>query len=275
MISRTPVCVLGWLLMVLASSATASETVTVGVNVVNPQRLSAADREALLDQLQTAGVHVIRVPLAPAWGSDDYGPAIDLVRRASERGIKADLIVGLQYRDGAQRRPAVKELPAMWPSFPLSAADPERFRAVFEPLFDQLETMGITFAALELGNEINWTAFNGNFPIPGEGRVFAEADLTRDPEAIRIAEGYRAYLQALSVLKEIRDHRASTEVRRSSPPAFPIPVPPALGPARRPMRSRSVRPSNTSAPMDWTRWWTLTACTPTLGQEPVPSVSNS
>ena len=275
MISRAPVGVLGCLLVALSINAMAGETVALGVNVVNPQRLSAANREVTLGQLQAAGVHVIRAPLAPAWGSDDYGPAIDFIRGASERGIKADLTVGLQYRDGAQRRPAVKELPAMWPSFPLSAADPTRFRAVFKPLFDQLETMGVTFAALELGNEINWTAFNGDFPIPGEGRVFAEADLTRDPEAIRIAEGYRAYLQTLSVLKEIRDHRASTEVRRSSPPPFPIAVPPALGPARRPMRSRSVRPSNTSAPMDWTRWWTLTACTPTLGQEPVPSVANS
>jgi len=206
MISRAPVGVLGCLLVALSINAMAGETVALGVNVVNPQRISAADREVMVDQLQAAGVRVVRVPLAPAWGSDDYGPAIDFIRGASERGIKADLTVGLQYRDGAQRRPAVKELPAMWPSFPLSAADPTRFRAVFKPLFDQLETMGVTFAALELGNEINWTAFNGDFPIPGEGRVFGEADLTRDPEAIRIAEGYRAYLHTLSILKDIRDH---------------------------------------------------------------------
>src|SRR5262249_41623533 len=163
----------------LATPAAAGELATVGVNVVNPQRLSAADREVMLDQLQAAGVRVIRAPLAPAWGGDDYGPAIDFIRRASERGIKADVIVGLQDREGAQRRPAVKDLPAMWPSFPLSAADRERFRAVFEPLFDQLEIMGVVFADLELGNEINWTAFNSDFPIPGEGRVFGEADLTR------------------------------------------------------------------------------------------------
>src|SRR5215472_9210856 len=206
MISHAPVGVLGCLLVALSINAVAGEPVTVGVNVVNPQRLSAAERAAVLDQLQTAGVRVIRVPLASPWGGNDYGPSIDFIRRAYERGIKADLIVGLQYRDGARRRPAVKEMPNIWPSFPLSAADSNRFRATFEPLFNQLEGFGITFAALELGNEINWTAFNGDFPIPGEGRVLGEADLTRDPEAIRIAEGYRAYLQTLSVLKEIRDH---------------------------------------------------------------------
>src|SRR6516162_3130487 len=228
--SRAKICTLSWLLLALGTPAAGGEAVTIGVNVVNPQRLNAADREAVLDQLQSAGVRVIRAPLAPPRGGDDYGPAIDFSRRAYERGIKTDLIVGLQYREGAQRRPAVTDLPTMWPSYPLSAADSARFRAVFEPLFGQAETMGITFAALELGNEINWTAFNGDFPIPGEGRVFGQADLARDPEGRKIADGYHAYLQTLSVLKDIRDH---SRLNRATPilsaglsdpgPARPLP----------------------------------------------------
>ena len=207
MISRYSISVLGCLQIALSATLPAySQTAAVGVNVVNPQRLNQADREAVLDQLRTAGVRIIRAPLEPPWAGGNYGPAIDFIRRAYERGIRADLIVGLQYRADAQRRPAVKDLPSMWPSYPLSSADPERFRAVFEPLFNQLEDMGIRFAALELGNEINSTAFNGEFPIPGEGRVFGLEDLTRDPEARRIADGYRAYLQTLAVLKDIRDH---------------------------------------------------------------------
>jgi hypothetical protein len=207
MISRYLISVLGCLQIALSATPPAhSQTVAVGVNVVNPQRLSQADREAVLDQLQAAGVRIIRAPLEPPWAGGNYRPAIDFIREAYERGIRADLIVGLQYRADAQRRSVVKDLPSMWPSYPLSAADPVRFRAVFEPLFNQLEDIGIRFAAFELGNEINWTAFNGDFPIPGEGRVFGLEDLTRDPEARKIAAGYRAYLQTLSVLKDIRDN---------------------------------------------------------------------
>ena len=98
--------------------------------------------------------------------------------------------------------------------YPLSAADPARFRAVFEPLFNQLEGMGVTFAALELGNEINWTAFNGDFPIPGEGRIFGSNDLSTDPEARQVANGFSAYLQTLRVLKDIRDH---SRLNRATP----------------------------------------------------------
>src|SRR5260370_14486549 len=102
MSSRPLISVLGCLMISLgAMPAARGESVTVGVNVVNPQRLSSADREAVLDQLQSAGVRVIRVPLAPASGGNDYGPAIDFIRHAYERGIKADLLVWLQYREGA------------------------------------------------------------------------------------------------------------------------------------------------------------------------------
>jgi hypothetical protein len=196
-----------WLLVALAAgSASGAERVVVGIVLDNPQRLSQVDREAVLDQMQAANVRTIRAPLKPAWGDDDYSPAIDFIQRANGRGIKVQLILELQYRANAQRRPVVKGLPSMWPSYPLSSADPDRFRAVFKRLFSKLEDLGITFAALELGNEINGTAFNGNFPIPGKGRVFGLEDLTRDQEATKIADGYHAYLRTLSVLKEIRDH---------------------------------------------------------------------
>jgi hypothetical protein len=74
--------------------------------------------------------------------------------------------------------------------------------------------MGVTFAALELGNEINWTAFNGDFPIPGEGRIFGRDDLSTDPEARQVAEGFSTYLQTLRVLKDIRDH---SRLNRATP----------------------------------------------------------
>jgi hypothetical protein len=197
-----------------AISAAPGQIVVVGVNVVKPERLNAADREKVLEQLQASGVRLIRAALSPAWRGTQYGPAIDFIHRAYLRGIKTDLIVGLQYREDAQRRPAVSDMPKMWPSFPLSAADPARFRAVFEPLFNQLEGMGVTFAALELGNEINWTVSNGDFPIPGEGKIFGRDDLSTDPEARQVAEGFRAYLQTLRVLKDIRDH---SQFNRATP----------------------------------------------------------
>lgn len=270
MVLRSVVLVCGLLIFGAAATSPAhGQTTIVGVNVVNPQRLSVAERDKVLDQLQAAGVHVIRVPLAPAWGGNDYGPAIDFVNRAYHRGIKTDLIIGLQYREGAQRRPLVRNIPNMWPSYPLSAADPAQFRAVFAPLFDEFESMGVTFAALELGNEINWTAFNGDFPIPGEGRIFGRNDLATDPEARQIAEGFRTYLQTLTVLKDIRDH---SRLNKATPIlSAGLSDPGAAGP-----RPRSKLDAVTiSATLDYLRANGLDTLVDAYGVHTYPSVKRS
>lgn len=189
-----------------AAPADSSEAVVVGVNLDNPQRLNEKQQGEILDQLQRAKVNVIRAPLKPPWEGDDYRPAIEFIRRAYARDIKTDLIVQLQFREDAQRRPAVEELPALWPSYPLSGADPTRFRDVFEPLLNQLEDAGIVLAAFELGNEINSPAFNGDFlVVNGQARVFGHDDLRHNPRARDIAAGYRRYLETLVSLKYLRD----------------------------------------------------------------------
>jgi hypothetical protein len=186
--------------------ASGSGGFVIGVDVDNPQRLGAEQQDAVLDQLQRAQVNVIRAPLKPPWDGDDYRPAIDFIRRAYERGIKTELIVQLQYRKDARKRPAIKGQPDLWPSYPLSSADPTRFRMQFEPLLNRLEDAGVVLVAFELGNEINSPSFNGDFSVvERQGRVFSAEDLRDDRDAGKIAEGYRQYIQVLWVLKEIRD----------------------------------------------------------------------
>ena len=89
---------------------------------------------------------------------------------------------------------------------PLSQADPERSRAYYQTLFDKLDAKGVVLAGVELGNEINWTDFNGDFPIPGQGKSFTFEDLSRDPEAKKVAQGFLQYLKILAALKDVRDH---------------------------------------------------------------------
>ena len=100
---------------------------------------------------------------------------------------------------------------------PLSWADLEASRVSYQSLFDKLDANGIVLAGIELGNEINWTDFNGDFPIPGEGKAFSLEDLSRDPEAQQVARGFLQYLKLLAALKEVRDH---SKLNRR--PSFPL-----------------------------------------------------
>jgi hypothetical protein len=94
----------------------------------------------------------------------------------------------------------------MWGGHPLSNADPELSRASYQKLFDALDANGVVLAGIELGNEINWAAFNPEFPLPGEGKILSLADLSNDPEGKQIAKGLLQYLKILAVLKDVRDH---------------------------------------------------------------------
>jgi hypothetical protein len=188
------------LFLVQARAAALGEGVVVGVNIINPMRASVPDQNAVLDQLQAAHVRVIRCGVSP----DEKG--MDFARRAAAHGIAIQIILSLQYPPDAPKRPYQPEqFPQMWGGHPLSSADPELSRRYFETLFDGFDANGITLAGVELGNEINWAAFNPEFPLPGEGKILTLEDLSRDPEGSQIAKGFAAYVKVLAVLKEVRD----------------------------------------------------------------------
>jgi hypothetical protein len=194
---------------VLLSGLARAQSVVVGVNVVNPMRASIADQNAVLAQLQSAQVHVIRC------GISNDAKGIDYTKRAAAKGIRIQLGLGAEYAVNAPSRPyQPDQFPAMWGGHPLSYADPDLSRASYQKLFDALDANGIVLAGIELGNEINWAAFNPEFPLPGEGKILSLADLSHNPEGQQIAKGFLQYLKILAVLKAVRDH---SRLNRNTP----------------------------------------------------------
>ncbi|WP_426439304.1 hypothetical protein [Bradyrhizobium genosp. P] len=182
--------VIGIVLSSLLSSilSAQAEDAAVGVNVINPYVLSLADQNAMLDAIHASGVSVIRASIT----LDDKG--VDYAERAWQRGIKIEWLI---YRFGGYDP---------FGTTPLSAADPDHFRATLQPVLDRLEAKGIVLAAFELGNEINLSGTNPEFAKPaGRARQLSLSDLDRDPQGQRVARGFRQYLKMLGVLKEIRD----------------------------------------------------------------------
>jgi hypothetical protein len=176
----------------------------VGVNVVNPLRASVADQNALIAQLKAAGVRVIRCGVTP----DAKG--LDFAKRVYAQGMRIQLILSLKYDADAPTRPYdAQRFPSMWGGHPLSSANVALSKAYFESLVGMFDDNGMTLTGLELGNEINWAAFNPEFPLPGEGKILTRADLATDPEGEQIARGFRKYVKVLAALKDVRDRSTS------------------------------------------------------------------
>lgn len=199
----------------------------IGVNVNNPQWLPAEQRAAIVDELTDAGVRAVRVPYLPST-AEDYGSILDFIQRLHARGIGVHLVVWSQYPADAPRR--APGTPSGWPQPGLSKSDPDRLRVLVSDLFRNLDAAGIRLVGLELDNEINWTEFNGDIPVPGQGRTLKVADLQESAPGRAILAGFDAYLRGLSVLKAARDastHNRTTPIilaGLSDPsPAWPLP----------------------------------------------------
>jgi hypothetical protein len=197
------------LMLFLPVAARPSDLLT-GINLGSSERLTVAQQNELLIDMKAAGVRLIRAEI----GTDEKG--LELAISARTLGIRIDWIVGFGgYLPGAPTRPYQPDkFPEMWEGHPLSYADPGQFRAYFGSMLARLEAAGITLAAFELGNEINWAAYNAEFPLPGQGRQFGLDDLYHEPEAKQIAVGYMQYLKLLRILKDVRDH---SKLNRKTP----------------------------------------------------------
>lgn len=179
----------------------AAQSFVAGVNLINPMRATADERNHYIEELSAARVKMVRFGLTAK--SED----IEFARNLYAKGVKIDLIVDLQYLASAPTRKwQPEEFPGMWGGHPLSSLSVKLSAKYFRCLLATLDANGIVLAGLELGNEINWAAFNADFPLPDDGRVLSLDELNKRREGRQIARGYRKYIDALAELKRARDN---------------------------------------------------------------------
>jgi hypothetical protein len=172
----------------------------IGVNIVNPQYAPDSKQAALIAELQANHVRAVRFLLGPG----DRG--VLLADQISQAGISIDLVVNPQYPKRAPvRRADLNKFPGMWSGPPLSEADVSLSFKYFQNLFKEFDRLNIHIAAIELGNEINWAAYNRDFFLPGEGKVLNLSDLSDDLEGRKIAIGLKRYIEIMRALKYARD----------------------------------------------------------------------
>jgi hypothetical protein len=173
----------------------------VGVNVYDEGFLSPPEQDAEIERLAKNGVKTIRTGLSDK--------SVYLITQAFRHGIGCVAIVFPTW--GSQAKTKLR-----WSDAPLSGADPLGFAAWLKPMLEQLEAAGVRLTAMEFGNEINTSGYNGDIPMPGTGRVLGLADLNnpKDPEGPAIANGFRNYLQVMEALKDVRDR---SKLNRTTP----------------------------------------------------------
>jgi hypothetical protein len=221
------------LLMVCAggmhvAAAQDAHSAIVGVNVANAQRLSSGEQSNLIAQLHSNGVKVIRAGLVTP-----VEASLAFLTRAAAGGLHIQLVL-MAANPASVASGAVKRRGngLTWDYYPISSVDPAKFRAFVSSELNALAERKIPLVGLEFDNEINSAPFNGDFPVPGRGKVMDLADLSTDPVGQRVAKSYDAYLRLLGILKEVRDrssaYRSTPIVSAGLANAFPPGVHPGV-----------------------------------------------
>lgn len=230
----------------LGANSARAANVIVGVNVVGVQNLSETQQDALVELLQKEGVRTVRTGLGDKF--------THFITSAYRHGIGAVVIVDPTAGSAAAAQHARKAAPPLttWAVGRLSDADPEGFKTWLAPQLQALQRNGVKLTALEIGNELNSPGYNGDFNVPGNGRLLGFDDLEKgwkawfnkqpiaDAEASNVAKGFYVYLSILSAAKATLGE--ASPVNRTTPVISsgavyntdlprPAKSPPAAGPA--------------------------------------------
>jgi hypothetical protein len=193
----------------LGANRAMAANVIVGVNVVGVQNLGQTQQDTLVEVLQKEGVRTVRTGLG-----DKY---THFITSAFRHGIGVVVIVDPTAGSAAASQHARRADPPLttWTVGRLSDADPEGFKQWLAPQLATLQRNGVKLTALEIGNELNSPAYNGDFDVPGDGRVLGFDDIEKgwkawsnkesitDAEASNIAKGFYVYLSILGAAKDV------------------------------------------------------------------------
>ncbi len=197
---RLLICILLLAFWAIAQApvADAGEAPRIGVNRVNLAWLSRSDQEKILAEMAASGVTHARLSL-----SRPVNKSIDALEIANGLGIRILLEVQLTnksyYPETVLPRTGHGRI---WDVHRLSDLDLDRYRMGLREALRRIDALGIRLEAIEPGNEINLSAYNGDllvYPQVGEETPRAIAELA-GREAFE--RGLDKYLEAVKITRE-------------------------------------------------------------------------
>ncbi|CAN7495716.1 glycoside hydrolase [Neorhizobium sp. LjRoot104] len=195
-LSRALAIVLILVQVPVAASETSPER--IGINRVNLAWLSRDDQKRVLTEMAAGGVTHVRLSL-----SRPVNKSIEAIEIADRLGLRILLEIQLGNKDyypqGARPRSGFGRI---WDVYRLSDLDPGRFRAGLRAALQAIDDKGIRLDAVEPGNEINYSAYNGDLLVyhkPG-GRTPRSAAEIADRDAFE--RGLDVYVEAVRITRE-------------------------------------------------------------------------
>ncbi|WP_374650932.1 hypothetical protein [Dongia sp.] len=181
-----------------ASASNADGTPTeIGIATANIAWETPAEIDAVFADIHAAGFRHVRVGL-----KDPIDRSFAAMQRAKEAGLSVlvtfPLIDGaVAAKDAAPRARTGR----FFAAYGLSQIDLDRFRARFDALLGFTARARIPLIGIELGNELNWSGYNGDLPMAATGQVIDSAEDWAPDTRRRFADGLDRYRAAMEIAR--------------------------------------------------------------------------
>ncbi|WP_374385146.1 hypothetical protein [Dongia sp.] len=184
--------------MVAAGAVQASEAqprgTEIGIATANIAWTPPSDMAATFEEIRQSGFTSVRIGL-----KEPRARAYAAFAAAKQAGL--GIVVTVPLIDGAvatkDATPRAKA-GSFFPAYGLSQIDLERLRARIDDLLAYAADAQIDLLGIELGNEINWSGYNGDLPLVAGGNVIERADGLPN----RFIAGLDLYGRAISLVRE-------------------------------------------------------------------------
>ncbi|UWU16460.1 glycoside hydrolase [Rhizobium sullae] len=170
----------------------------IGINRVNLAWLSRGDQERVLNEIAASGITHVRLSL-----SRPVDKSIEALEMADRRGLKILLEIQLGNKDyypaEARSRTGFGRI---WDVQRLSDLDLDLYRAQLRSALRRIDEMGIRIDAVEPGNEINYSAYNGDLVVYEKPGRQTPRSVSEVANRSALERGLDAYVGALRITRE-------------------------------------------------------------------------
>ena len=183
---------------VLPAGAETAFSARIGVNRVNLAWLSRADQERVLGEIAASGISHVRLSL-----SRPVDKSIEALGIADRLGLKILLEIQLGNKDyyPAGTRPR-SGFGRIWDVRRLSDLDLHLYRMELQSALSSIDAMGIRLDAIEPGNEINYSAYNGDLAVYEKAGRRTPRTVSDVADRSALERGLDAYIGAVRITRE-------------------------------------------------------------------------
>ncbi|URK86610.1 hypothetical protein LP421_19900 [Rhizobium sp. RCAM05350] len=170
----------------------------IGINRVNLAWLSRADQKRVLKEIAASGITHVRLSL-----SRPVEKSIEALEIVDRLGLKILIEVQLGNKDyyPAEVRPRTG-FRRIWDVRRLSDLDLDLYRTQLRSALRRIDGMGIRIDAVEPGNEINYSAYNGDLVVYEKPGRQTPRSVSEVANRSAFERGLDAYVSAVRITRE-------------------------------------------------------------------------